>query len=373
MTDENLNFNIQISLEPVKNILYSMLLIEKSRVLSGINHWPIDTFNSLSREEGLRHRLIFNGFYFTIMPTRSWTSFPDYLKHLGNKSPNAIIDKLLSSYLKKANPLPECIKKFLTVQSDINRELILESEESYLTFLNCINETPQNCCCEIDIELEKEAYKLMKTPLAMRNIIVNHLQMVWDSYLAKEWINVKSIGLDSVNSFNNIDFNNKDIFEVIKLITDKDCSLIFKDYTLNRMRTIKRFIFIPSPHVGPYINKFFQGDSMWIFFGARVPSGSKFEAPRLDHQGIITNLGALADSTRLKIVKHIATIGERSSVEIIQDLNLSQSAASRHLKQLSATGLLNERRGPNGKYYSINEDRIRSTFQSVNNYLLPDS
>ncbi len=373
MTDENLNFNIQISLEPVKNILYSMLLIEKSRVLSGINHWPIDTFNSLSREEGIRHRLIFNGFYFTIMPTRSWTSFPDYLKHLENKDPNAIIDKLLRSYLKKANPLPDCIKKFLTEDEDINRDLILESEASYLTFLNCLNETPANCCCEVDIELEKEAYSLMKTPLAMRNTIVKHLQMVWDIYLAKEWTDVKGIGLDSVNSFNHIDFSNKDIFEVIKLITDKDCRVIFKNYTLNRMKTIKRFIFVPSPHVGPYVNKFFQGDSMWIFFGARVPSGSNFEAPWLDHQGIITNLGALADSTRLKIVKHIATIGERSSVEIIQDLNLSQSAASRHLKQLSATGLLIERRGMGGKFYSINVDRINATFESVKNYLIPDS
>ncbi len=373
MRDSKLNFNIQISLEPVKNILYSMLLIEKSKMLSGINHWPIDTFNSLSRDESLTHSLIFNGFFYTIIPTRSWTSFPEYLKHLENKDPNAIIDKLLRSYLKKTNTLTHSINKFLTEDKDIDREIILESEDSYLGFLNSLNEDPERYCCEIDINLERAAYKLMKTPLAMQNTIVKHLQMVWDLYLAKEWINVKGIGLDSVNSFQHIDFNNKEIFDVIKLITDKDCRIIFKEYTLNRMKTVERFIFVPSPHIGPYVNKLFLGDSMWIFFGARVPSGSKFEAPRLDHQGIITNLGALADSTRLKIVKHITTIGERSSVEIIHDLNLSQSAASRHLKQLSATGILNERRGTNGKYYSLNEERIKTTFESVKNYLLPDS
>ena len=52
----------------------------------------------------------------------------------------------------------------------------------------------------------------------------------------------------------------------------------------------------------------------------------------------------------------------------MQGLDLSQSAASRHLKQLSATGYLLERRFSGAKCYKLNPQRIRDTF-----FLLGDS
>lgn len=81
-------------------------------------------------------------------------------------------------------------------------------------------------------------------------------------------------------------------------------------------------------------------------------------------------LNALTDDTRLQILRQIAESGELRSQEIIDVLELSQSAASRHLTQLTAAGFLKERRCEGAKCYSLNDERLSDTLQAVANYLL---
>jgi predicted ArsR family transcriptional regulator len=61
--------------------------------------------------------------------------------------------------------------------------------------------------------------------------------------------------------------------------------------------------------------------------------------------------------------------GEARSQDIMQTLELSQSAASRHLQQLSATGYLTERRCEGAKCYRLNSDRIEETLLAVRVFL----
>jgi DNA-binding MarR family transcriptional regulator len=60
------------------------------------------------------------------------------------------------------------------------------------------------------------------------------------------------------------------------------------------------------------------------------------------------------------------------SQEIIEQLGISQSAASRHLNQLSATGYLIERRCSGAKCYSLNQERVQDTMRAVEAFLLCD-
>ena len=50
-------------------------------------------------------------------------------------------------------------------------------------------------------------------------------------------------------------------------------------------------------------------------------------------------------------------------------LDVSQSAASRHLRQLSATGYLTERRRAGEKCYSLNRGRVSNTFHALDQFL----
>jgi DNA-binding transcriptional ArsR family regulator len=113
-----------------------------------------------------------------------------------------------------------------------------------------------------------------------------------------------------------------------------------------------------------------MGETLGIMFGARLPEGTEVDAPDLSRAEIAVRLNALADDTRLRILKYIADHGEQSSKEIMDTLDLSQSATSRHLRQLNATGYLTARRVESAKYFDINPERIESTLQAIAAFLL---
>jgi DNA-binding transcriptional ArsR family regulator len=129
-------------------------------------------------------------------------------------------------------------------------------------------------------------------------------------------------------------------------------------------------VLVPSPHLGPYIGGFKSGGTLWLLFGARIPHGAKVHAPDLSRADILVRISALADDTRLQILRLISRQGELRSQAVMSRLGISQSAASRHLKQLSATGLVSERRCEGAKCYSLNTGRIEDTLDAVAGYLL---
>ena len=95
------------------------------------------------------------------------------------------------------------------------------------------------------------------------------------------------------------------------------------------------------------------------------------DSPHLRRRAeILVRLNALADNNRLRILKRISELGEQSSLEVIEDLGLSQSTVSRHLKQLTATGYLVERRCNGAKCYKLNPERIKVTLEALSAYLL---
>jgi DNA-binding transcriptional ArsR family regulator len=80
-------------------------------------------------------------------------------------------------------------------------------------------------------------------------------------------------------------------------------------------------------------------------------------------------LSALADDTRLRILELVASAGEQRAQDITARLELSQSASSRHLRQLSATGYLTERRCEGAKCYRLSQYRIDDTFSALQAFL----
>jgi ArsR family transcriptional regulator len=82
----------------------------------------------------------------------------------------------------------------------------------------------------------------------------------------------------------------------------------------------------------------------------------------LNRSELQVRLSALNDDTRLQILWLLSQSDELCAQDILTRLDLSQSAASRHLRQLSATGYLTERRRIGEKCYTLNHERIQDTF-----------
>jgi DNA-binding transcriptional ArsR family regulator len=354
---------VTVALEPAQNAIHSLLLLTKAEDTSGLSDWVIRTANALTPRERKRHKLVFIGLHFTLVPEQSWPSFPAYVDHLATRNPTALRGKMLTAYARHPLLTDGENRMWYDEPLPIDLGAILKDVDSYLDFLRERYEMDQS-----DAELEAQAYSYVVDPPAMQDLIVSHLRKMWDEYLAPEWERVGPMLEDAVKAFQQVDFSRMSRFEAARLITGQELEREKWEWKFER---VGRVIFVPSAHVGPYLGKLAAcRDTLWVLFGARLPEGIQFQAPDLSRTEIVVRLSALADDNRLQVLKLISEKGELSSQEIMASLGLSQSAASRHLKQLSATGYLSERRCNSAKCYQLNLERIEDTLHAVSSFLL---
>jgi hypothetical protein len=117
---------------------------------------------------------------------------------------------------------------------------------------------------------------------------------------------------------------------------------------------ITRVSFVPSCYVGPYVAYTYYGDHLILFYNCRsAPAG----VAALDGTALYPPLKALADETRLQILALLRG-RELYAQEIVEQLDISQPAVSRHLNLMVAAGVLRVRQEGNIKYYSIDGQTI---------------
>lgn len=344
---------VQVALEPANNALHSLMLLTHADKYSGLGSWVTETLQAMSDAERQTHTLVMIGLFFAVMPEQSWPSFPAYLDHLAALDPVALRDRLIDAYLN-LQPCEDADSHGIPITTP---QALLQSSDNYLRFLHQRFGAEQ-----IDAAVELQAYTYVINPTAMQILIVSHLRTMWNKYLQAEWQRVLPMLNDSVRAFSQEDLDRMDRVAAAEFVTGHPFT---EDHLVSALERARHVVFVPSAHVGPYIGKFKHGDGLGIIFGARLPAGTLVDAPDLSRAEIVVRLGALADDTRLLIVRTIAERGEMRSAEIMQELDLSQSAASRHLKQLSANGYLSERRCEGAKCYSLNPDRIRDTLDAI--------
>jgi DNA-binding transcriptional ArsR family regulator len=346
----------QVSLEPAQNMLHSLMLLTKAEELSGLGEWIYRTDEALSAEQRQRNRLVLVGFHYALSPERSYPSFTAYIDHLAAMDPVKLRDKMMDAYSNM-----ECYH-LETGLSGLSQGAALENVDNYLSFLS--ERFPAE---HVDQKLESLAYTYVIDPPKMQALIVAHLRTMWDGYLKAEWKRVQPMVQAAVGAFQQIDYSQMDKLEAARLIVGQSLD---KKHWPDEIDRAEQLLFVPNPHVGPYVGMFMRAGVLGILFGARLPSGVQIDTPDLSINEILVRLGALADDTRLRILKLVAENGEQRSQDIMDRLELSQSASSRHLKQLSATGYLKERRCAGAKCYSLNPERVQDTLQAIENFLL---
>jgi DNA-binding transcriptional ArsR family regulator len=346
---------IVVSIEPAVNAIHTLLILAKNEGLSGFGEWITETVLSMSSFERRRHRLVMIGLFFAVKPKRSWPSFPAYVEHLAAMTPLELRDKLLDAYIN----LP-CLDVDESAEP-VDKNAILASVDAFLDFLRG-RFSPEH----IDDELETHAYAYIMDPPTMKNMIVSHLSHMWDDYLAAEWARVQPMLEEAVDAFGQVDFRGMSKLEAAQFVTGQP---LVEGHWARMLEKTEQLVFVPSAHVGSHLGKFKLDDSTAVVFAAHLPEGVQLHAPELSRADILVRLGALADDTRLQILRLLAEKGEMRSQEIISSLDLSQSAASRHLSQLTAAGYLSARRCEGSKCYRINPERLERTLDAVSAFL----
>ncbi len=123
---------------------------------------------------------------------------------------------------------------------------------------------------------------------------------------------------------------------------------------------IERVILTPSAHVGPYFGfRTLQGPprTLVLIYNCR-PTGIPQGEPR-PLQDLFPPLKALADETRLQILS-ILDGRELYAQQIVERLDISQPAVSRHLQLMVAGGVLRVRKEEGMKYFAVNEAVLAS-------------
>jgi len=347
--------SLSVALEPAQNVLNSLILLTAAEKFSGLDEWVTRTVAQMSPAERHRNALVCEGLYYAVQPDRRWPSFSSYLDGLAARDPIELRDQLLRnlSYV--------CISKTPVGAAPAQRidpATLLSSADAYIRYL-------QDNDFEFDLALETEAHALFSDPPRMKDLIISHMSAIWHERMSAEWERVKPMLHESVAAFQQIDFRRMSGFEAMRLVTGQAPHEKWQ----NMIADSRQIIFVPSAHLGPYLRKFKEDKLLWVLFGARLPEGATAGASALSRSDLLVRLGALTDDTRLRILALLSQQDELCAQDIMVQLDLNQSAASRHLRQLSAAGYITERRRDVSKCYSLNRERIDDTFRALDLFL----
>ncbi len=344
---------IQFDLEPTFNNLYTLTLLNYSDELSGLDEWVTRTWNALSPERRHNNRLVMDGLHFAVVPIRSFKTFDEYLQDLTATDPIILRDRLLNRLCRKSSQA-----RGIRAEAAFEPERLLD-QETYINFLTSTHGT------DFDEPIEREAHDYFTDPPRMHALILYHLQTMWREVLQPEWNRVRPMLQESVNAFRAQDFSKLPTLDVARRVTGQE----LKAYWEEMLQRTRQLTLIPSAHIGPYLGKFMYEEKLWMLFGAHLPAGARAESSALTRSELLVRLSALNDDTRLRILELLSKREELCAQDVITLLDLSQPAVSRHLKQLSATGYVTERRREGNKCYALNRERLDNTCELLNRFL----
>ena len=356
--------DVQIALEPAHNAFNSLIILNKAHKLSGLETWVNQA--ALTPAQQHRNRLVLEGLFYALPINHRWPDFPACIDYLVGQSGADLVRQLLNTYLHLAQPgSSQSQLAFLPSHTEL-----LADRALFLEFLQA------RFHAAVDLDLETEAHALLNTPSRLQALMVDHLREMWQNILAPEWERTHPLLAATVNAFQQLDLSRLSTVEAAERIVGRPLDT---GWETNCLKEASQIFFVPSIHIGPYLGKIFGNlagrTTLWFFFPVRQPEGVlptneiglTAEVSRAD---LLIRLNALGDDTRLRILALLTQHQELCSQDILTELNLSQSAVSRHLKQLSASGFLLERAQAAAKCYRLNLQRIEDTLKALEQFLL---
>jgi len=207
-----------------------------------------------------------------------------------------------------------------------------------------------------DKDYFEQLVRLLTNPEQLKSRLVFTVTRFWEKVYQKEYEETRGLISRSVAYHRQIRYPEV-LGEVYLAVTGKALSSVAeRAYTA---AGLERLIFVPSCHTGPYVRFVAldeEGKSLLLIFNARPQSGGE-DHPLASIRSIFPPLKALADETRLEILGILAD-GELYAQQIVDRLEISQPAVSRHLRLMVAGGILTERKETGMKFYGIRTDTL---------------
>jgi hypothetical protein len=186
---------------------------------------------------------------------------------------------------------------------------------------------------------------LVRDAEGLRSRLLRTLERFWLEIYAAEFEATRSVMERSV-AYQRSRPHRADFRDLFVAVTGR----LLPDRVQEILPSATTVTFIPSLYVGPYVAYTHHAGNLILFYNCRsTPAGPT----TIDGSSLYPPLKALADETRLRILALLQG-RELYAQEIVEQLEISQPAVSRHLNLMAAAGVLVIRRDGNAKYYAIN-------------------
>lgn len=350
---------IGFALDAVLNQAHSLELLNAVEQLSGLSSWVTETAQSLP-DDLRRQNLLFaeTGWFImsgVVLPPLADENLPQYIDRVVQRDAQALMAEVQATWIRRLEENPQYYPD-LDVS---NLHALFTSRDEFVRQLGVLSCKPEAA------DVWNEAFDLMQQPAAYLARLRQHIHTMWECCLGEEWMRQLPLLNESMQAFQRMDLRDLTIYDAIRIVAGRDMRGKMEEYETH----ISQVVFIPSPHLGPYIARLPTGNTLRVLYGARLPQGMQAQASPLSRSELLIRMNALADDTRLRILEMLTQREELCAQDIIEALNVSQSTVSRHLSQLSATGFLLERRRDVNKCYSLNVDRVVDTVRALTSFL----
>ena len=351
---------VTFSLEPAYNVIGSLSLLDMIEGFSGLGQWVYQTARTLSPEQMRTNRLVLEDADVHLADA-AWPSFPAWVDDLAARDATAMRDRALQAWLANVS---ERVEGQIPTASEL-----LADRAAYLALAESFSRSPGHGSlpdgADFDTAFWEERHRLLNDPPAGKELIVTHLRAMWDDSLASEWERNLPVLEETIAAFRSLNLSGLTVPEVLSRVLMRE-----QIPDIDWFKDIEHLILIPSVHNGPYILHLdgLSDTTVRFIVSARIPEGGLSHLSALSRSELLVRLNALADDTRLRILELLAHQGEMSTPDIRAQLELSQSAVSRHLEHLTATGYLVGEREQGTNLYRLNPGRIDHTFRALKEF-----
>ena len=343
--------SISFSLEPAHNAVASLSLLDMAKDFTGLGEWVYRTAAALSLEQQRTNWHVLHDAVMHLIGDASWPSFVSWVDDLAAREAVTLRDDVVRALFAKAY---RKAGREMFAPSDV-----LADRDAFLTLVEEVYEGAKGTD---ERALWEDMHGMLIDPPLVQQRIVAHLRAMWEGGLAAEWEHHLPMLEDSIAAFRSLDMGGLTAIEALTAVSLREIPPPVHGGWLDE---VDHIVFVPSAHSGPYLLYLGEyGGTARVIYGARVPEGAALLSPALKRSELLMRLNALANDARLRILELLGREGELNTAEIMARLDLSQSAASRHLEHLTATGYLTVR-GAKTKRYRLSPDQIERTLNAL--------
>ena len=196
--------------------------------------------------------------------------------------------------------------------------------------------------------------RLLGSPEQLKARLVFTVTRFWEAHYGKEYEETRRLIDRNVTRHRQL-ARSQDLTDLYLRVTGKPMTA----GSLKKYSKLERVLFLPTCYSGAYVSLVpldSNHRSLALIYNCRPQSGNG-TAQDQALPSLFPPLKALADETRLEILSILAD-GELYAQQIVDRLEISQPAVSRHLKLMVTVGLLAERKENGMKFYRVREETL---------------